>query len=172
MRSFYTIANLFDDFKKAKILYGTSRQIEAHHTLALRYQSVIADQFTEDLLPVEQENLYAAGDLAAYDLVLLGGASDNEMARSLPLPAELKIGKGWFSWQGKVFGSPDEGIFLALPNPANPGRAVYAFLSNSALELHFMTRRHQALPGWAVFKGEQVQEKGFLAAEGYTRRFE
>jgi hypothetical protein len=172
LRSFYTLANLFDDFKHARVLYGTSRQIEANHTLALRYQSVIADQFTEDLLPVEQENRYSVSDLEPHDIVLLGGAADNQMVRSLKLPAELKLGKNWFSWKGKVHGDPDEGLFFALPNPANPGRAAYVFLSNSALQLHVMTRRHQSLPGWALFKGEQVQEKGYFAAEAFTRRFE
>ena len=172
LRSFYTLANLFDDFKHARVLYGTSRQIEANHTLALRYQSVIADQFTEDLLPVEQENRYSATDLEPHDVVLLGGTADNQMVRSLKLPAELRLGKNWFSWKGKVHGDPDEGLFFALPNPANPGRAAYVFLSNSALQLHVMTRRHQSLPGWALFKGEQVQEKGYFAAEAFTRRFE
>ena len=158
--NFYTYANFFDDFKHTTIVYGTARQIEANRTLALRYQTVVADVFTEDLLPVKKESEISEAELSS-DLVLLGGPADNGLTRSLADRLGLTLGKNMFRWRGKTFGDPDDGLFVALPNPAGLKKVVYCFVANSALQLHQMTKRHQSLPGWAVFKGEQVTEKGY-----------
>jgi hypothetical protein len=172
---FYTLANLFDDFKNIRILYGTMRQIEANHTLALRYQFVLADAFTEDLLPVRQENQRGGDELDSCDVILLGGAADNEVVRAAVEDRSVKdfaaslglvVGKNMFRWQGKTFGNPDEGLFLALANPMGKKRVIYLFLANSAMELYHMTKRHQSLPGWALFKGDQIVDRGYRLVDG------
>ncbi len=160
----YTFANLFDDFKTATIVYGTSRQVEANRTLALRFQSVIADQFTEDLLPVKQDNAVSDEELGGGDFVVLGNGGDNEVLRRCAEKIGLGIGPDFFRWQGRTYGNSDDGLFLVVPNPSNPARALYCFVANSDLQLWQMTRRYQPLPVWAVFKGEHIIERGYLPA--------
>ncbi len=161
---FFTYANLFDDFKDVSIVYGTSRQVEANRTLALRFQGVLADQFTEDLLPVRQDSEMGDDDVRAGDLVILGNGGDNELLRRLAEKVPLAVGQNFFRWHGKGFGSADDGLFLAVPNPLNPERALYCFVANSGVQLWQMTRRYQGLPVWALFKGEKIVERGYLPA--------
>ena len=161
---FFTYANLFDDFKSVSLVYGTSRQVEANRTLALRFQGVLADQFTEDLLPVRQDNEMGDDDLRAGDLVILGNGGDNELLRRFAEKLPLGVGKNFFRWQGKLYGSADDGLFLAAPNPLNPERALYFFVANSGVQLWQMTRRYQGLPVWALFKGEKIVDRGYLPA--------
>jgi hypothetical protein len=154
-------ANLSDDFEKVLIVYGTSRQIEANHTLALRWQATVADAYTENLLPVVRDCEVSDAQLRENDLVVLGGPDDNaivaRLAGKIPVPA----GRGWFRWDGQLYGSSDDGLFAALPNPWNPARKLYLFLSNSALQLHQMTRSYvPSLPGWALFKGDEIKQQG------------
>ncbi len=154
--------NLFDDFRTVQIVYGTGRQTEAHHTLALRYQTMLADQFVEYLLPLRQDAQIAPEVMQDHDLVVLGGAADNTLADSLARAAGIVLGRSSFRWKGKTYADPDDGLFLALPNPLARGRMVYLFAGNSALQLYQMTKRHQSLPTWAVFKGETVVLRGYL----------
>ena len=154
--------NLFDDFSTAQIVYGTGRQTEANHTLGLRYQTMIADQFVEYLLPLRQDAEISGGMMKEHDLVVLGGAADNTLADTLARAAGIELGRNSFRWMGKTYAEADEGLFIALPNPFAPGRMVYLFAGNSALQLYQMTKRHLSLPTWAVFKGENAVLRGYL----------
>jgi hypothetical protein len=168
----YTLTNLFDDFRNVSLVYGTARQIEAHHTLALRYQSVIADQFVEYFLPVRQDNDVAVDGTDAGDLVLLSAGQDNSLALRCAAAAGVDIGKGFFRWQGKTYSSAEDGVFTAFPHPVIPARVVYLFHANSALQLYQMTKRHQPLPSWGIFRGENVVERGYFAGKGTVRDIE
>jgi hypothetical protein len=70
-------------------------------------------------------------------------------------------------WNGRTYGDPDDGAILVYPNPFNPGRAVYLILANSALQLYQMTKAYQPVPSWAIFKGDQIVEKGYHAVDGF-----
>jgi hypothetical protein len=154
--------NLFDDFTSVQIVYGTGRQTEANHTLGLRYQTMIADQFVEYLLPLRQDADISAEVMKDHDLVVLGGAADNTLADTLARAAGIVLGRNSFRWMGKTYAEPDDGLFIALPNPFAPGRLVYLFAGNSAMQLYQMTKRHMSLPTWAVFKGENAILRGYL----------
>ncbi len=78
---------------------------------------------------------------------------------------QIKTGKNFFIWQGKTYSHPDDGLFVALPNPWNENRAVFLWLANSSLQLHQMTRRNQYLPSWAIFNKDTIVEKGFHEEE-------
>jgi hypothetical protein len=163
--NFYTFSNFFDDFSKASIVYGTSRQVEAHHSLALRFQTVLADQFTENLPPVVQDNAVSDSLLASSDLIVLGGIADNGLLERVLNRLGLSLEKNLFRWKEKTFGDPDDGLFVAYPNPFNTRRVLYLFIGNSALELYQMTKRWTPLPSWAIFKGDQVVDRGYHGAE-------
>ena len=163
-----TYANLFDDFSTTQIVYGTSRQTEAHHTLGLRYQTMIADQFVEYLLPLRQDAVVSAEVMAAHDLVVLGGAADNVLADTLAKAAGIRLGRNSFTWMGKTYVDPEDGLFVAFPNPFAPARMVYLFAGNSALQLYQMTKRHQSLPTWGIFKGENTVLKGYQSPAALT----
>ena len=158
----YVLSNLFDDFKNAIIVYGTTRQIEAQHSMALRYQTVIADQFTEDLLPVVQDAAVSDSLMATKDLVILGGVADNLLTAKYAKALGIEAGKNMFRWQGKTYADADDGLVVVKPNPANPKRVVYCFIANSSLQLYHMTKRHTALPSWGLFKGETLVDKGYF----------
>ncbi|HSO21470.1 MAG TPA: C45 family autoproteolytic acyltransferase/hydrolase, partial [Chondromyces sp.] len=53
--SFYTWANIIDDFDELDIVYGTARQIEANHTMARRFQERVADAYIEILPPLVKD---------------------------------------------------------------------------------------------------------------------
>ncbi|MCC6397265.1 MAG: hypothetical protein IT282_09610 [Bacteroidetes bacterium] len=166
--AYATLSNLFDDFSHTKIVYGTSSQIEANHTLALQYQTAIANQFVEYLLPLVQDAELTEKDLAASDLVILGGPADNALAQRLMPALGISYGKNAFTWKGIRYTDADDGLFVAMPNPYNVRRTVYFLAGNSALQLYRMTKRYQSLPAWAVFKEEHVVEKGYLEVDGLS----
>jgi len=170
--NYRTLANLFDDFKSLMVVYGTSRQIEAEHTLALRYQTITADTFTESLPPVRQDAEVGDADFSSSDVVFVGVGSDNSALVRTAEKLGVTVGRNSFTWEGRVYADPEDGLQAAFINPWNPSRMVILCVANSALELYQMTKRHQfpgaspTAPSWAVFKGETVVEKGFHPVEG------
>ena len=81
----YILSNYFDDYHHSMIVYGTTQEIEANHTLALRYQTVLADAFTDLLAPVRKESEIEPAELGSSDLIILGGPSDNALTRAVGL---------------------------------------------------------------------------------------
>jgi len=166
--AYATFSNLFDDFSQAVLVYGTARQIEANHTAAVNFQTALANQFVEYLLPLKQDAGFTPQELAAHDLVILGGPTDNTLMKRCAAAIGLQLGRNVFTWNGKMYADVDDGLFAAFPNPHNPKRLVYLFVANSALQLYHMTKRYQPLPSWGVFKGESVVEKGYHAVKDLT----
>lgn len=169
----YTWASFLDRFEDTLIVYGTSRQEEANHTLALRLQGTLADAYTEVLVPVVKDCELSPAAAAAHDLIVLGSPQDNSVTARLRQHLPVALKNGAFSFLGASYSHPDDGLFLAVPNPFNPARVVYLYLANSALELHHMTRRYlPTLQQWAVFRGEEVKAGGFLPVERFVAREE
>ena len=166
-KEYYTFSNFFDDFQQTVLVYGTSRQIEANHTLALRYQTLLADRFTEVLPPVWKDCEVSRDQLSSHDFILLGGADDNSLVRQFSDSLGLSLSRNVFVWNGRTYGDPDDGAILVYPNPFNPGRVVYLILANSALQLYQMTKAYQPVPSWAIFKGDQIVEKGYHGVDGF-----
>jgi len=160
-QSYYTWANIFDDWKSAKIIYGTAGQIEANHTLALRFSTALADRFTEDLIPVIKDSEMPEEDLNNSDLIIIGSSDDNSLLKKISEELRLKIGKNNFEWNNKLYNSPDDGLFCAFPNPYNPEKVIYLFVSNSALQLYQMTKIINSMPQWALYKDDKIIEKGY-----------
>jgi len=155
------------------IVHGTARADEAQRTLALRFQTTLADNFSEQLIPVAKDAEVTAEQLATRDLVLLGGPRDNALVArvwaALGAAAPAALGDGWFELAGTAYGRADDGLFLALPNPFAPDRLIYLFAGNSALELHEMTQSYTpGLPAWARFRGAEAKEQGYLPEPGFV----
>ena len=159
----YSFVSFTDDFERTRVVYGTTRQIEANHTLALRFQALLADTYSEELPPVVKDSELTDEELAASDLFVLGAPSDSSLAARLAGKLPVTFGKGWFRYEGKTYGRPDDGLYLCLPNPWNPDRVVWLFAANSALQLHQMTKAWGgSLPQWAVFRGDSVKAQGWM----------
>jgi hypothetical protein len=169
---YYTWANYFDDFHQTKIVYGTSRQIEANHTLALRFNTTLADRYTEELKPVIKDSEITETDKLNYDLIVLGGPEDNSFMQELAQKLNLPIKKNMFSWNEKDFTRSDQGLFAAFPNPYNRERVVYIYSANSALQLYHMTRDRYRMPSWAIFENDKVVDKGYHEGSKYIINFE
>lgn len=170
---FFTWINFADTFRDALIVHGTGRQVEANRTLALRWQTTLADAWTETLVPVVKDCEVSDEELAGHDLVVLGAPAENSVtariASRLPPGLTAAFGRNHFSWDGKVYGRPDDGLFLVLPNPFNPKRALFLIAANSALELHQMTKAYSnKIPSWAVFRGDEVKQQGHHAPERFV----
>ncbi len=164
---FYTLSNFYDDFHHTLAVYGTSRQIEANHTLALRYRTLLADRYSEILPPVRKDSEITQKELESSDLIVMGGVADNGLTRILVEKLGLSVGKNFFRWRGKTYGASDDGLFVVFPNPFNPKKVVYLVIGNSALQLHEMTKTYRRVPAWAVFKGDKMVEKGYHPVEGF-----
>jgi hypothetical protein len=166
----YVLANLLDDFSSLLHVWGSAREVEAGRSLGLLWRDVVADAFVEILPPLVVDAEASDADLAAKDLVLLGGAADNlvvaRLAREGKLPVEL--GNGFFRFRGTTYARPDDGIAIAFPNPWNPRRAVYLYAANSRLQLWQMVKSFQrGQPGFAIWRGGEVVGKGHGGAERY-----
>lgn len=85
-------------------------------------QTALADAFTESLTPVRKDCELEPADLAQGNLILPGGPGDNSLADSLARMLAPGIARGLFRWQGAICADPDDGLFIALPNPWNPSR--------------------------------------------------
>lgn len=166
---YFAWSSFADDFDQTLVVYGTARQVEANHTIGLRFQTALADAFSEVLPPLVKDAELAAEQAAAHDLVVLGEARDNAVLARLAgkLPAEL--GDGFFRFRGRTYGHPDDGLFLVVPNPYDPKRTLYLVAANSALQLWRMTKAYQAsLPSWAIARGDEVREQGFFDPERFA----
>jgi hypothetical protein len=164
----YAFSSFAEEFANTLIVYGTGRQVEANHTLALRFQSVLADAFSESLPPVVQDAEADDAALAAHDLFVLGDPRDNALlARLLPkLPVES--GPGYFRFEGATYADERDGLYLALPSPFAPQRVLHVLLANSPLQLYEMTKAYRAgTPAWAVFRGEKVEKEGHFPVERF-----
>ena len=157
----YTMSSFYDDWHSTVIVYGTCRQIEANHTLALRYSKVLADRYSETLVPVIKDCEISPEKLAASDLILLGSTEDNSVLKDAVSRLGIKAGKNMFKYNGKIYGDSDNGLFVVLPSPYNPEKIVYIFNANSALQLYQMTKEYNRMPSWTVFKGDEIIKKGF-----------
>lgn len=164
-KEYAVFSNYFDDFSSSVIVYGTGRHIEANHGAALRFQTVLADQFTETFAPIRQDGEMTEEDLRSKDLLVLGGDADNSLVARVARHAGVETGKNWFRWQGKTYGEADDGLFVATSNPFNPTRMAYLFLGNSALQVYQMTKRSTGLPSWGLWKGDQTVGRGYLPVE-------
>jgi hypothetical protein len=165
------LGNHSDDWSATTIVHGTTRQLEANRTLALRWQTTIADAISEDLPPVAKDAELDDAELARRDLLVLGAPSDNGVAARAATAlraagVDLEFGSGWFRFQGRTYARPDEGVVVSAPNPWNPRRGLTLLAANSALELHRMTRAYlPALAPWAVFRGDEAKEQGYFEPE-------
>jgi hypothetical protein len=158
---FYTWRNFFDDFHRTLIVYGTERQDEGNHTLARRWQQTLADTYVEILPPLIKDSELTPEMAAEHDLIIMGTLDDNLWFSRLETELPVEFRENHFSWRGRTYADPDDGLFLVMPNPLDAGRVVYVVAANSALQLHQMTRRYtRGIPSWAVFKGDEVLAKG------------
>ncbi|WP_306591704.1 C45 family autoproteolytic acyltransferase/hydolase [Geothrix sp. 21YS21S-4] len=169
--NFWVPGNLLDDWSAGLLVVGTGREIEAQRTLALNYREVLADNMTEVLLPLKPDAEVSDADLAASDLVVFGGPADNGVLARLQAEGRLpfQAGPGWFAWQGRTYGRPDDGLFAAFPNPWNPKRMMTVILANSRVQQWAMTKAlPRGLPGWAVYRGSEIQVKGHAEPGGFS----
>ena len=158
---FYAVSNFTDTFANTRVVYGSCREIEAFHTLGLRFCTVLADAFSEVLPPLLKDSEVTRQALSDSHLILLGGAEDNLLTREAGKQLGLELGKNWFAWNGRTYGQENDGLVVALPSPFNPRRMVTLIIANSALQLFQMTKAYQSLPAWALFRGDSVVEKGY-----------
>jgi len=172
--NFWVPGNLLDDWNHALLVFGTGREVEAQRTLALNYREALADNMTEVLLPLKPDAEVGDADLVASDLVLFGGPADNSVVARLQAEGKLpfEAGPGWFTWQGRVYGRPDDGLLAAFPNPWNPRRMMVLVLANSRVQQWAMTKTvPRGLPGWTLYRGGEVKEKGQAQADGVVVTF-
>jgi hypothetical protein len=161
--NFWVPGNVLDDWSAALLVFGTGREVEAQRTLATNYREALADNMTEVLLPLKADAEVSDADLAASDLLLFGGPAENGVTARLQAEGKLPLeaGPGWFKWQGRAYGRPDDGLLAAFPNPWNPKRMLVLVLSNSRTQQWAMTKAiPRGLPGWTLYRGSEAQEKG------------
>ncbi len=165
--NYYVWGNLIDDFHDTLIVYGTARQDEANHTLARRWQESVANAYIEILPPLVKDSELTAEMARDHDLIVMGTLNDNRWFQDELSDLPVRFGRNHFVWRGDTYSDPEDGLFLVVPNPFNAKRVMYVLAANSALELHEMTKTYRRnIPSWAVFKGDEVEKKGFHVAPG------
>ena len=160
---FWVPGNVLDDWSATLLVQGTTCEVEAQRTLATMYRDTLADNMTEVLLPLKTDAEVTDAELAASDLVVFGGPAENGLSARLKAEDRLPLeaGSGWFKWQGRTYGRLDDGLLAAFPNPWNPKRLLVLVLANSRIQQWAMTKAiPRGLPGWTVYRGSEVQQKG------------
>ncbi|MBL8115834.1 MAG: hypothetical protein JNK60_23360, partial [Acidobacteria bacterium] len=171
LESPYTFGSFADDFAKTLVVYGTVRQEEAHHTLAHRLATTLADGTSEILPRLVKDSDLTAEELFSHDLVLVGAPSENSVTASLAASLPATFASNVFTHQGKAYTRVDDGLYAVMPNPKNPKRAVHLFAANSVNELHQVTKSYPVgVPQWAVFRGDEVKAQGFHVPSGFELR--
>ncbi|MEE4273324.1 MAG: C45 family autoproteolytic acyltransferase/hydrolase [Thermoanaerobaculales bacterium] len=167
-RRFYVWKNFIDDYHSTLIVYGTASRIEANHTMARRWQHLVADTYVEILPPLVKDAEIDAAQAGAHDLMVMGATDDNDLFRHLGA-RDIEIGRGWFRFGGTSFSNPEDGLFAVLPNPFNPEKVLYLIAANSAKQLYHMTAAyHRGIPSWAVFSGPEIVDQGYFEPEGFV----
>ncbi len=170
--NFYVWKNFIDDFHSTLIVYGTASQIEANHTMARRWQELVADTYVEILPPVVKDAEVNRVEAATHDLMVLGTLDDNSFFGSVPAVG-IAVGRGHFSFRGRTYTDPEDGLFAVVPNPFNPAKVLYLIAGNSAMELYRMTAQyHREIPSWAVFRGDEIVDQGYFEPQGFVIEFE
>jgi hypothetical protein len=166
-RRFYVWKNFIDDFHSTLIVFGTASRIEANHTMARRWQQLVADTYVEILPPLAKDAEINADQARTHDLMVLGATDDNSLFRHLGAE-DIEIGRGWFHFDGTRYSEPEDGLFAVLPNPYNPGRVLYLIAANSAKQLYHMTSTyHREIPSWAIFRGGEIVDQGYFKPEEF-----
>ena len=164
----HAFSSFAEDFSRTLVIYGSGRQIEANRTLALRFQSTLADGFSETLPGVVADGELDEKALAEHDLFVLGDPRDNALLSRLLPALPVQAGAGWFRFRGRTYADERDGLYLALPSPFAGDRVLHVLLTNSPLQLHEMTKTYRAgLPAWAVFRGEKVEREGHFPVERF-----
>ncbi len=159
---YHSPSHFLDNYHDTRIVYGTNRQIEANHSMAVRLRKTLADNFTEILLPLRKDSEITLDELSRNDLIILGTSTDNRILRDAAEKTDdLTIRRNLFVFRDKVHARPDEGIIVTLPSPYNPSKKMILITANSAMQLYHMTGQWiRDLPGWAIFKKSEPIEKG------------
>jgi hypothetical protein len=101
-----------------------------------------------------------------HDLMIFGTLNDNYFFDHLE-GSGIDVGHGHFTFRGRSYSDPDDGLFAVLPNPFNPEKVLYLIAGNSAMELFRMTSvYHRGIPSWAIFKGDEIADQGFFEPDG------
>jgi hypothetical protein len=165
---FYVWRNFIDDFHSTLIVFGTATRIEANHTMARRWQQLVADTYVEILPPLIKDAEIDLDQVQTHDLMVLGTTDDNYFFHHLK-DRGIDVGRGFFRFRGVDYAEPDDGLFVVLPNPYNPAKVLYVVAANSAMQLHHMTSTyHRDIPSWAVFSGAEITDQGFFEPEGFV----
>jgi len=165
---FYVWKNFIDDYHSTLIVYGTASRIEANHTMARRWQQLVADTYVEILPPLVKDAEIDAEQAMTHDLMVLGATDDNFLFRHLGAQ-DIEIGRGWFHFGGMSYSEPEDGLFAVLPNPYNPEKVLYLIAANSAKQLYHMTNTyHRDIPSWAMFSGDEIVDQGYFEPEGFA----
>lgn len=170
---FYAWPNIIDEFDRASIVFGTTREIEAQHTMADRFQTALADAYLEILPPLVKDSELSDTERRERDLIVIGGAAENVYAASLATQGGFELGRGYFRVDGVTYDRPEQGLFLVVPNPEAPERVVYLVAANSALQLWRMTKSYRGeIPSWAIFEGDTIERSGYHAPPGFEIRWD
>ncbi|NJN65063.1 MAG: hypothetical protein HC882_09410 [Acidobacteria bacterium] len=167
----FTWPNIVDEFHRARIVFGTAREIEAQHTLARRFSETLADAYTETLIPVVKDAELDDETRRNGDLIVMGSALDNGYLMTLPPIPGFEIGRGFFRAHGRTYARADQGLYLVVPNPDAPSRVLYLLVANSALQLWRMTTSYRSeVPSWAILEGDTIVSSGYHAPLGFELR--
>jgi hypothetical protein len=159
---FYSMPDFFENFHQTLLVYGTSRQVEANHSMALRWQKTLADIYSEILPPLRKDAEITRTEMEENDLMILGSVADNSLLDSVTKNlSDLKLIKNAFYFQGELYPRKDQGLIYVTPNPYNQKKRAILIIANSALQLYKMTGRwNKEIQSWAIFKNEKIQSQG------------
>jgi len=170
-KNYFTWSNFYDDFFNTIIVYGTKRQIETNHVLAQRFTTMLADRYSEMLMPIRKDGEITEDELKNNDLIVIGNIADNFIAEKIVSELNLQTKKNMFNWNNNDYSKSNDGLYVSFPNPFNMAKAVHLFSSNSALQLYQMIKERKRMPSWAIFKGDKIKDKGYHKVEQYIIEF-
>jgi transglutaminase-like putative cysteine protease len=124
---------LWNFYPDITVIYGTVAEAEANKTAA--------EFFTDQYLGLKHDIIRAdsvAGkeELKSQCLILFGRPETNRIGQKFRQNFIIKFDKNMFSWQGKIYDQPLQGVAQIIENPVNPAGVIilYAGLSGEATQ--------------------------------------
>jgi hypothetical protein len=102
-------------------------------------------------------------DVAAYSLMLFGGADENRVTAAFGAKLPLRISRDAVLVDGHAFRAPAAMVQMVYPNPANAARYVWIVAANSSAALSGVQIGPYNLPEW-----DFVVTDGHMPAHGQT----
>lgn len=151
------------DLANAIIVYGTVSEAATNRYAAERLQASFLDAF-ESRVPVIRDYNATEEQLCSHHVVFVGRPETNSMLASWAGRLGLHFDANTFSVGPAEYGSENDSLLFAAPNPLDRTKKVLVIAGNSALATvrAAQPRRERDMTQYAIYNHGKLVDSGFI----------